>query len=123
MRWEKYTKVEYALDNRASLAQSGQRRIQLRNAPTVTQPRLQFKVFQTTKEDFLIEFEQLAPTTFQHHQLECNLREVYTRMHYALLFGMILLHMDYVENIKLILLQQRLHTFQTQKPYPYLLSM
>jgi hypothetical protein len=116
MRWEKYTKVDYALDNRASLARSAQRRIQLCNAPTVTVPKLQFKVVHTTKEDFLIQFEEMAPSTFQHHQLERNQREVYSHTHFALLFGMIQLHMDYAENIKLILLQQRFELFQTQTP-------
>jgi hypothetical protein len=105
--WEKYTKVDYTLDNRASLARSVHARIQLANAPTITQSKLQFKVVTTSKEDFLVDFEELAPSTMYHHQLERNQREVYNQMHQALLFGMIMLHMDYAENIKLILLEQR----------------
>jgi hypothetical protein len=94
------------ISNRSAIAGSGAL-VQLFQAPTMSTKTKHFISVNTSKKEFVQDFKRLGTSTFTHHQLERVQRQNYNHMASELPFGMLMLQMDYAENIKLVLLDQR----------------
>jgi hypothetical protein len=112
--WQKYTDVDHIISNRTAVAGSGAL-VQLFEAPIMSNKTKHFLPVNTSKMDFLQDFQRLGKSTFQHHQLERIQKENYNHMASSLPFGMLMLQMDYAENIKLVLLDQRCFLLNTYR--------
>ena len=85
--------------------------IQLRVAPKRTTKTKVFYRQTISKPTFRNKLQTIAPKLFFHHQLERVQRQVHTLTKLLILLGHLALHMDWAENKKLIVRQQRCHTF------------
>jgi len=81
--------------------------VRLLVAPKRTSQKKAFVSTTLSKIEFLQHLSTLAPKLFFHHQLERVQRQVFTLAKTDLQFGHLLLQMDFAENMKLILQQQR----------------
>ena len=83
--------------------------IQLRVAPKRTTKTKVFYRQTISKPTFRNKLQTIAPKLFFHHQLERVQRQVHTLTKLLILLGHLALHMDWAENKKLIVRQQRCH--------------
>ena len=108
---EEYTYQDYALDNRAPIALQTSAGInvlvKMTEAPKRTSTRKAFVEKSIPKALYKEKLINLSSQTFHHHQLERWQRETHWLMAKDLKFGMLMLQMDYAENVKLIVRQQR----------------
>jgi hypothetical protein len=106
--WESYKHVDYTTTTRTAVASSQPHtRIQLFSAPKLLQTKKQFVETTSSRSEFNSQFHKLAPKAFKHHQLERVQREVHNAMYDSLSYGSLLIQMDYAENIKLVVREQR----------------
>jgi len=105
---EEYITQDYVLSNRASVARSSPTAlVKLWHAPTRNVVKKAFVERTIPRSQFLDKFTAMAPMVFNHHQLERNQREVHLMTLTHIFFGMLVIQMDFAENIKLIVRQQR----------------
>jgi hypothetical protein len=100
--------VDYTTITRSALATSQPHTVvQLFSAPKLVQPKKQFVATTTSRSEFVQQFNTTAPKIFKHHQLERVQREVHNQMYDNMDFGHLFIQMDYAENIKLVVREQR----------------
>jgi hypothetical protein len=105
--FEEYAFRDYILDNRTSLAATLTEPLRLKVAPKRNPKKKSFADKTLTKSAFSAYLSGLCPKLFFHHQLERVQRQVFTSSKLNLKLNHLLLQMDFAENLKLILLQQR----------------
>ena len=106
--WESYQHVDYTTITRTALASAQPNSpVQLLCAPKLVPPKKQFVQTTAPRAEFVRQFQTLAPKIFRHHQLERVQREAHSQMFDNLDFGHLLIQMDYAENIKLVVREQR----------------
>jgi len=131
--FEEYGYRDYVLDNRATMA-SVTDLVRLKVAPKRNIKKKSFALKTLSNSAFISYLSSLCPKLFYHHQLERVQRQVFTSTKSNLQLGHLILQMDFAENLKLILLQQRsnestlaflilyiaANSFQFYKKYPCL---
>ena len=109
--------VDYTTLTRSAIASTQpQALVQLFAAPKMLQRKKQFVSTTSSRSEFLNQFQQLAPKAFRHHQLERVQREVHNQFYDNLTSDSLLIQMDYAENIKLVVREQRYNV----KQFPFL---
>ena len=104
--FEEYRKTDYVLDNRATMA-SPTEPVRLLVAPKRSTKKKAFVSTTLSKNLFVNHLVSIAPKLFFHHQLERVQRQSFTLAKTDLKLGHLVLQMDFAENMKLILQQQR----------------
>jgi hypothetical protein len=105
--FEEYGYRDYVLDNRAAMASNTTAILQLKVAPKRNRKKKAFADKTVPRNQFTKYLTELCPKLFFHHQLERVQRQVFTSTKTNLQLGHLLLQMDFAENVKMILLQQR----------------
>ena len=104
--WDTYKSINNQVANRSAAARGGQT-LRLVSAPKRTKGHLQFITTTTSRFIFKKSLVNEAASTFLHHQLERNQREMFNLTHLRMALSALMLHMDFAQNIQLIECQQR----------------
>ena len=81
--------------------------VKLFQAPERSITKKAFRSVTVTKSLFASKLKDLSKQTFVHHQLDHWQRDTHCTMMKSIPFGQLLIQMDFAENIKLIVRQQK----------------
>ena len=112
---EVFQEQDYTLSNRQAVASASPNvAINLQQPPKRTETRKSFKTENLAGPEFIRVVKEHCISTFHHHQLDRCQRDSFTIMCSGLREKHIVIQMDFAENIKLVLRQQRCNYFYLQ---------